>query len=192
MMKLEFEWDNAKAQANLVTHGVSFDLAKTVFNDPFAIERLDDREDYGEERFVIIGRAEGNTLLFVPMRNVTTVSALFQPEGRHNMSKTTTSGKTLKSMTPQAVEAAARADRDAQPLTPADLKRMKRTPQAKIIRRALALTQEEFSVRYHIPLGTLRDWEQGRAEPDQPTQAYLKVIAREPERVERVLNSMPY
>jgi putative transcriptional regulator len=92
-------------------------------------------------------------------------------------------------MTPEAIEAAARADCDAQPLTPADLKRMKRTPQAKMIRRALSLTQEEFSVRYHIPLGTLRDWEQGRAEPDQATRAYLKVIAREPVRVERVLNS---
>jgi len=104
------------------------------------------------------------------------------------MSKTTTSSKTPKPMTAQAIEAAARSDRDAQPLTRDDLKRMKRTPQAKVIRRALALTQEEFSVRYHIPLGTLRDWEQGRAEPDLPTQAYLKVIAREPERVERVLN----
>ncbi len=92
-------------------------------------------------------------------------------------------------MTPEAIEAAARSDRDAQPLTAADLKRMKRTPQAKIIRRALALTQEEFAVRYHIPLGTLRDWEQGRAQPDQPTRAYLKVIACEPERVERLLNS---
>ncbi len=92
-------------------------------------------------------------------------------------------------MTPEAVEAAARADRDAQPLTLDDLKRMKRTPQAKIIRRALALTQEEFATRYHIPLGTLRDWEQGRAEPDQATQAYLKVIARDPERVKRVLNA---
>jgi putative transcriptional regulator len=92
-------------------------------------------------------------------------------------------------MTPEAIAAAARADRDAQPLSPADLKRMKRTPQAKIIRRALALTQEEFAIRYQIPLGTLRDWEQGRAEPDQPTQAYLKVIARDPERVERLLNA---
>jgi putative transcriptional regulator len=91
-------------------------------------------------------------------------------------------------MTPEAIEAAARTDSDAQPLTRSDLKRMKRTPQAKIIRRALGLTQEEFAAHYHIPLGTLRDWEQGRAEPDQPTQAYLKVIAREPERVERLLN----
>jgi uncharacterized DUF497 family protein len=36
-----------------------------VFNDPFATERVDDREDYGEERFVIVGRVEGNVLLFV-------------------------------------------------------------------------------------------------------------------------------
>ncbi len=71
-------------------------------------------------------------------------------------------------MTAEAIERAARADPDARPLTPTDLKRMKRTPQAKIIRRALQLTQEEFAARFHIPLGTLRDWEQGRAEPDQP------------------------
>src|SRR6202165_289975 len=107
------------------------------------------------------------------------------------MRKTTTSGKTLRRMTSEAIEAAARADRDAQPLTLDDLKRMRRTPQAKIIRRALELTQEEFSVRYHIPLGTLRDWEQGRAEPDQPTRAYLTLIARDPDHVNRTLNPKP-
>ncbi len=91
-------------------------------------------------------------------------------------------------MTTEAIERAARADRDAQPLTEADLKRMKRTPQAKVIRRALELTQQEFAARYHIPLGTLRDWEQGRAEPDQPTRAYLTLIARDPRRVDQTLN----
>ena len=35
--KLEFEWHDAKAEANLQAHGVSFDLAKTVFKDPFAV-----------------------------------------------------------------------------------------------------------------------------------------------------------
>ena len=64
-MKLAFDWDDAKAAANLQAHGVSFELAKTVFKDPFAIEFLDDREDYGEDRFVIIGMAEGQVLLFV-------------------------------------------------------------------------------------------------------------------------------
>ncbi len=91
-------------------------------------------------------------------------------------------------MTTEAIERAARADRDAQPLSETDLKRMQRTPQAKIIRRTLDLTQEEFAARYHIPLGTLRDWEQGRAEPDQPTRAYLTLIARDPDHVNRTLN----
>jgi putative transcriptional regulator len=108
------------------------------------------------------------------------------------VSKTTSSSKTLRPKTPAAIEAAARADRDAQPLTASDLKRMRRTPQAKVIRRALALTQEEFAVRYHIPLGTLQDWEQGRAQPDRPTQAYLKIIACEPKRVERLLNRVTW
>lgn len=90
-------------------------------------------------------------------------------------------------MTQNAIERAALSDPDAQPLGAAELKRRKRTPQAKIIRRALGLTQEEFAARYHIPLGTLRDWEQGRATPDQPTRAYLTVIARSPESVLQAL-----
>ena len=92
-------------------------------------------------------------------------------------------------MSPKAVELAALADPDAQPLTRVDLNRMRRTPQAKIIRRALDLTQEEFAARLHIPIGTLRDWEQGRAEPDQPAKVYLLLIARDPEHVDRTLNS---
>jgi uncharacterized DUF497 family protein len=64
-MKLKFEWHNAKAEANFSAHGVSFGLATTVFSDPFAVERLDDREDYGEEHFVMIGMADGSVLLFV-------------------------------------------------------------------------------------------------------------------------------
>jgi uncharacterized protein len=64
-MKLEFERDDAKAEANLQAHGVGFDLAKTAFKDPFAVERLDDRQDHGEWSFVIIGMAEGHVVLFV-------------------------------------------------------------------------------------------------------------------------------
>jgi len=107
------------------------------------------------------------------------------------MSKTITysrTDKTLRPMTAEEVEKAAWSDPDAHPLTPADLSGMKRVPQVKVIRRALELTQEEFAARYHIPLGTLRDWEQGRAEPDQPTRAYLTLIARDPDHVNRTLN----
>jgi putative transcriptional regulator len=92
-------------------------------------------------------------------------------------------------MTPAAIERAALADPDARPLTPADTKRMKRTPQANIIRRALGMNQEEFAARYRIPLGTLRDWEQGRAVPDQPARAYLTVIARTPHEVQQALEN---
>ena len=104
------------------------------------------------------------------------------------MKKNIITGKTLRAMTPGEVEAAAAADPDARPLTAGDFTRMRRTPRAKIIRRSLELTQEEFAERYHIPLGTLRDWEQGRAAPDQPARAYLTLIARDPEHVNRVLN----
>ncbi len=57
-----FEWDEIKAIKNYADHGVSFEAARDVFKDPFAIEWLDDREPYGEDRFVIIGMAEGRLL----------------------------------------------------------------------------------------------------------------------------------
>ena len=96
----------------------------------------------------------------------------------------------LTRRTEAEIEAAALADPDAQPLTDADLKRMRRVPRAKTLRRALSLTQEEFALRYQIPLGTLRDWEQGRTEPDQPARAYLKVIAGDPHRIVRLLKAV--
>jgi putative transcriptional regulator len=94
-------------------------------------------------------------------------------------------------MTEAEKHAAALSDPDALPLTEEDMRRMKRTPRAKIIRRALGLSQEDFAARYHIPIGTLRDWEQGRVEPDQAARAYLTVIAREPEGVRKALSSSP-
>ena len=97
----------------------------------------------------------------------------------------------MRPMSEEEVLAAALSDPDAQPLTPADFKRMKRTPRAKIIRRALGLTQEEFAARFQIPLGTLRDWEQGAAEPDQAARSYLKVIAQDPEAVRKALEAAP-
>ena len=93
----------------------------------------------------------------------------------------------MRPMTDEEVHAAALRGPDAQPLTDEDMSRMRRVPRAKTLRRALGLTQEEFSARYQIPIGTLRDWEQGRAEPDQPARAYLKAIAGDPEAVHRAL-----
>jgi uncharacterized protein len=64
MKEPEFEWDAVKAALNDANHGVSFDMARDIFKDPFAIEWLDDREDYGEDRYVIIGIVD-NRLLYV-------------------------------------------------------------------------------------------------------------------------------
>src|SRR6266849_3444597 len=87
----------------------------------------------------------------------------------------------MRPMTEAEIHAAAMADPDARPMTPEQMAKARRVPRVKTLRRTLGLTQEEFAARYHIPLGTLRDWEQGRTEPDQPARAYLKVIARDPE-----------
>jgi putative transcriptional regulator len=94
-------------------------------------------------------------------------------------------------MTEEEVLAAARSDPDAKPFSATELARMKHTPRAKLIRRALGLTQEEFAARFRIPLGTLRDWEQGASEPDQAARAYLTVIARDPKAVTKALDWTP-
>ena len=95
----------------------------------------------------------------------------------------------IRAMSDAEVETAARADPDNPLRTKADLAKLRRVPRVKTLRRALGLTQEEFARRYHIPLGTLRDWEQGRSEPDQPARAYLKVIASDPKAVARALRN---
>jgi putative transcriptional regulator len=91
------------------------------------------------------------------------------------------------SMTDEEIVVAANSDPDNLPMTGAQLAKMRPVPPAKRIRRKLGLSQEDFAQRFRIPLGTLRDWEQHRREPDQAARAYLVVIEREHEAVERAL-----
>jgi putative transcriptional regulator len=111
------------------------------------------------------------------------------PDGSTRPLEDKTDWKRLREMTDEEVLAGALSDPDAQPLTENDFARMKRVPRIRTLRRALGLTQDEFASRYHIPLGTLRDWEQGRCEPDQTARAYLTVIARDPQGVMRALEN---
>ncbi|MGH6925891.1 MAG: BrnT family toxin [Propylenella sp.] len=60
-----FEWDRAKAAENYARHGVSFEAAERVFLDPFALEWLDDRFEYGEERYIILGTVDDRLLSVV-------------------------------------------------------------------------------------------------------------------------------
>jgi uncharacterized protein len=59
-----FQWDDVKAAQNYVDHGVTFEAAREVFDDPFALDWPDESEAYGETRYITIGMAEGR-LLFV-------------------------------------------------------------------------------------------------------------------------------
>ena len=127
-----------------------------------------------------------NTIVAKRLSDGTLVQVL--PDGSSKPMEDKTDWTRLRAMTDGEVTAAAMSDPDARPMTPEQLRSARRVPRTKTLRRALALTQEEFAARYHIPLGTLRDWEQGRCEPDQPARAYLAVIAHDPEGVKRALS----
>ncbi|MGH7153818.1 MAG: helix-turn-helix domain-containing protein [Acetobacteraceae bacterium] len=57
----------------------------------------------------------------------------------------------------------------------------------RTVRLRLGLSQAGFAQRFQVPIGTLRDWEQGRRQPDATALAYLRVIAGAPEVVAQVL-----
>jgi len=61
----EFEWDSAKAASNLRDHRITFPYATRVFLDPFRQQQLDTREEYGEERWMVLGRVDEWILLVV-------------------------------------------------------------------------------------------------------------------------------
>jgi uncharacterized DUF497 family protein len=62
---LDFEWDEAKAVANLKNHKISFEEAKTIFADPFSITIDDPKHSVDEHRFVDIGVSPGGKILVV-------------------------------------------------------------------------------------------------------------------------------
>jgi putative transcriptional regulator len=86
-------------------------------------------------------------------------------------------------MTEEEIEANAQSDADNPPLTDSELARFRRTLNPKEIRQTLHMTQEQFASRFQLPLGTLRDWEQGVREPDRAAKNYLRVIAKNPQAV---------
>jgi putative transcriptional regulator len=93
----------------------------------------------------------------------------------------------LDAMTHEQVVATALSDPDAQPLTPEQLARMRRVSRVKVLRQRLGMTQAEFAEAFHLPITTLRDWEQHRSTPDAPARALLLAIERDPEAMRRLL-----
>lgn len=62
---MEFEWDEEKAAANLAKHGVSFEQARTVFDDPLYVDFYDPDHSSEEHRYIIIGESRDRRLLLV-------------------------------------------------------------------------------------------------------------------------------
>ena len=101
--------------------------------------------------------------------------------------QTNTDWAAVDALTDEQIEAAVRDDPDAAPIGFYDMPGFIHIPNVKKLRDRLGLTQEAFAAAYRIPIGTLRDWEQGRKLPDAPARAYLTVIARNPEAVAGLL-----
>jgi putative transcriptional regulator len=93
----------------------------------------------------------------------------------------------LDAMTDEEVMAAALSDPDAQPLTTEQLASMRRVSRVKVLRQRLGMTQAEFAEAFHLPITTLRDWEQHRSTPDAPARALLLAIERDPKVMRRLL-----
>lgn len=110
-----------------------------------------------------------------------------QPEVKN--SGTGTDWARIRAMTGEEALRNALADPDSQPLSDAQLARLRPVPNPQLIRQKLGLTQREFATRFQIALGTLRDWEQGTRRPDSAAKAYLRVIAAAPDTVHDALHA---
>jgi uncharacterized protein len=62
---MRFEWDPAKAAANAKKHKVTFEAAKTVFYDDFAVQFFDEEHSHAEDRFLLLGMSSDARLLLV-------------------------------------------------------------------------------------------------------------------------------
>ena len=95
----------------------------------------------------------------------------------------------LDAMTDEEITAAAKSDPDNPPLMEEEFAKIKTIQLLRRARELTDLSQTEFAARYHIDVGQLQEWEQGRSVPDSVALAYLQVIAREPEAVDRALSA---
>ena len=183
---MDFEWDEAKASANLQNHKVDFENATRVFLDPFHLD--EDDSDADEVRFNIIGIVDGQML--VVSRHAEQSAVKKDGITRFKLDPNNppkSDWRALDAMSEEESHAAAVSDPDAQPLTEEQLKRMRRVPNVAQIRAKLDLTQEQFAARFGLSLGTVRDWEQGAHRPDRAAKVLLRVIERDPDAVVRAL-----
>jgi putative transcriptional regulator len=119
------------------------------------------------------------------MKKTNTTRAIVKPGDASRRGKT--DWTRLGKMTDEEAMAAARSDPDAQPTGPEQLARMSRVSRVKALRQRLGMTQEAFAAAFHLPISTVRDWEQRRSTPDAPARALLMAIERNPQTMRRLL-----
>jgi putative transcriptional regulator len=107
----------------------------------------------------------------------------YRPDPKKPSRLTPAQRKRLQSMTDEEITRAAESDPDNPP--------MGEDPVFILImlRRRLGLSQAAFAKRYGIPIGTLRDWEQGRTRPDEAAGTYIRVIEAMPDRVAKAVSA---
>ena len=113
------------------------------------------------------------------------VKAKLDPRNRPRLSKETKA--LLDRLSDRQLTANALADPDNPPLTKHELAQLGAARAVQRARAATGLSQRAFAERFHIGLARLKDWEQGRTMPDSAALAYLRLIEREQEVVERTL-----
>lgn len=131
------------------------------------------------------------------MSDTDTIIVERQPDGRlvqvlpdgstRPLKPSRTDWKRLAEMTEEEIEANARSDPDNPPISDEELKFFRHLVNAREIRQRQQLTQQQFSDRYRIPLGTLRDWEQRGRFPGGAATTLLRIIDKYPEIVLEVL-----
>ena len=118
-----------------------------------------------------------------------------QQEQKKSYTMTTAEGadetdwKRLSEMSDEEAYRNALSDPDNPPLDKERLAGMRRSSRARVIRRALGMSQIEFSQKFRIPLETLQGWESLRTTPDPTSDAYLTVIANDPQAVLSALHA---
>ena len=125
----------------------------------------------------------------IAVERINGLTMQIMPDGARRPIEDKTDWARLNAMTEAEIEAAAIADSDNPPLTETELKKLRRVPNPKEIRKRLKMTQQQFAAQFELPLGTLRDWEQGTREPDSAAKSYLRVIAKNSQAVIQALNS---
>lgn len=90
-------------------------------------------------------------------------------------------------MTEEEIEAAALADPDNPPSTEEELARGVFARDVRLVRHALGQSQEAFAAVLGLPVATLRNWEQGRFNPDPAARALIRLVKADPERAVRLL-----